>query len=134
MNRLLFLKCRNFNFACLFRKIVRELNDLNCANFAAPEDVRILTYPDIPDYRLENALLGKTLRVYRVPSFLSCRLNWVPPPPHPQASVWVQGGRHTRFRGIGRDDPVLRRDRHWNIPNARFSGLRIYVLFLDESG
>ncbi len=43
-----------------FKKLLRKLGDLNCKNFAAPEDVRILTYPDIPDYRLENALLGET--------------------------------------------------------------------------
>jgi hypothetical protein len=38
-------------------------------NFAAPEDVRILTYPDIPDYRLENALLGETTRQHSVDTF-----------------------------------------------------------------
>jgi hypothetical protein len=46
-----------------FKELLWELCDLNCINFAAPEDVRILTYPDIPDYRLENALLGKRHRV-----------------------------------------------------------------------
>ncbi len=83
MYRLLFLKSRNIhnlNLHCLLRTIVKELNYLNCKNFAAPEDVRILTYPDIPDYRLENALLGKTHRIYRVPAFPSCRFNWVPCP------------------------------------------------------
>jgi hypothetical protein len=35
-------------------------------------------------------------RVYRVPDFLSGRPNWLPPPPHPPASVvppfWFRGG------------------------------------------
>ncbi len=74
---------------CLFRKFFKGPSGLSCTNFAAPEDVRILTYPDIPDYRLENALLGKRHRVYRVPGFLSSRLNWAPQPPHPQASVFL---------------------------------------------
>jgi hypothetical protein len=43
---------------------------------------------------------GITLR--RVPEIISSRLNWVPPPPHLQASVsppQVLGGRHTRKWG-----------------------------------
>ncbi len=37
-------------------------------------------------------------KVYRVPGFLSSLQNWLPPPPHPQASVaplWFQGGTHS---------------------------------------
>ncbi len=137
MYRLLFLKFRNFhnlNFACLSRKIVKELYDLNCENFAAPEDVRILTYPDIPDYRLENALLGKT-------GFLSCRLNWVPPPSPPDGSVAPppppfgsilgcggEGGMTQFYEGT--DTLVLGKTLHTGTFLIHdFSGLRICVFF-----
>ncbi len=54
---------------------------------------------DIPDWGLAER--GRGHRVYRVPGLLSSRLNWLPPPPHPQASValplgsWEGGGGNT---------------------------------------
>jgi hypothetical protein len=50
-------------------------------------------------------------RIYRVPGFLSCRPNWLPPPPQPQASVAIppfgfRRGGHTRLRERGRGRPI----------------------------
>jgi hypothetical protein len=54
-------------------------------------------------------------RLDRVPGFLSSRLNWLPPPSHPQASfvpfLWW-GGRHTRSGRGGGGNQFRRRDRH----------------------
>jgi hypothetical protein len=51
-----------------------------------------------------------------VPGFLSSRPDWLPAPPHTQASVvppplWFPGG-HTRLREMGRGDPVRMKGRH----------------------
>jgi hypothetical protein len=48
-----------------------------------------------------------------VPGFLSSRQNWLPPAPHPLASVaplWFQGG-HTRLRERGCGEPIRTKGR-----------------------
>jgi hypothetical protein len=54
--------------------------------------------------------------VYRMPVFLSSHPNWVPQPPHPQASVAVLSfgskGGHTRLWERGGGSQFGRKDRH----------------------
>jgi hypothetical protein len=53
-------------------------------------------------------------RVYRVPGFLSSLQNWLPPPPHPPASVapppLVPGGTHS-LAGEGVGEPIRTKGR-----------------------
>jgi hypothetical protein len=60
-------------------------------------------------------LFGTTKqRVYRVPGFLSSRPNWLPPPPHPQSSIWFPGGgggvHSLAVERVG--EPIRTKERH----------------------
>jgi hypothetical protein len=82
---------------------------------------------DFPEHKQHSVGIRKIEdaghRIDRVPGFLSSRLNWYPPPPHPLASVpvpppfFARGG-HTHLRHLRerrRGSQFGRRDRHSGI-------------------
>jgi hypothetical protein len=63
----------------------------------------------------QNCYIGLTVKgiiLYRIPEFLSTRLNWVSPTSSPASecvsppSTWVLGGRHILLRGREWGDPI----------------------------
>jgi hypothetical protein len=66
--------------------------------------------------------LGPQSRQDRVPGFLSSRPNWLPPPPHPQASVapafGSRGGGTHSLPGDGGGEPIPTKGQPLSVSNT----------------
>jgi hypothetical protein len=88
-----------------------------------------------PPYNTRLSILSSH-RVYRVPDFLAGRLNWLPHPPSPHASVSpldsIGGGTITCLRRRELRSQLRRRDRHYCPPRIQMRGGEAHILAWGE--